>query len=347
MRGRPVMAMVAAGVAATAALLAVALSVHWFPTPAATRAREVRRLYDVLLIASVPVFVLVCVVVLTAVIRFRMRPGQEDMDGPPIHGNTLLEVVWTAIPGALITALCVYSFVVLRDIEAAPARGSPKELDVNVLGQQYAWSFTYPRSLTGSTPFTTTTLELPIGRSVLFSIRSADVIHAFWVPSFAAQEDAVPGITTHLRATPDRLGTYPVVCVELCGFGHAYMRTFLRVVPRPAFAAWVKRHAAPAVPARAGPGELVALGRSEFAGPGGCGACHTLKDAQSTGTVGPNLDTGLKGKPAGFIRQCIVDPNSVAPPGYPKNVMPATFGTTLSKRQIDALVAYLHSVAGR
>ena len=118
--------MVAAGVAATAALLAVALSVHWFPTPASTRAHQVRRLYDVLLIVSVPIFVTVCVVVVTAVIRFRMRPGQEEMDGPPIHGNTLLEVTWTTIPALLILSLCVYSYVVLHDIEAAPAKGAPR-----------------------------------------------------------------------------------------------------------------------------------------------------------------------------------------------------------------------------
>jgi cytochrome c oxidase subunit 2 len=339
--------MVAAGVAATAALLAVLLSVHWFPTPASTRAHEVRTLYDVLLIASVPIFVTVCVVIVTAVIRFRMRPGQEHMDGPPIHGNTMLEVAWTTIPALLILSLCVYSYVVLHDIEAAPARGSPKQLDVGVVAQQFAWQFVYPPSVTGGAPLTTTTLELPIGRSVLFSMRSQDVIHSFWVPSFAAKEDVVPGLTTHLRATPDRLGTYPIVCAELCGIGHAFMRSSVSVVTPAAFAAWVKRRAGPLVPPSAGSRGLVAAGRAEFTGTSGCSGCHSLADARATGTIGPDLDVGLKGRTAAFIRQCIVDPNSVAPPGYPKNVMPANFATTLTKPQIQALVTYLRTVAGR
>jgi cytochrome c oxidase subunit II len=347
MRGRPVIAMVAAGVATTAALLAVALSVRWFPTPASTRAPQVRTLYDVLLIVSVPIFVTVCVVVVTAVIRFRMRPGQEDMDGPPIHGNTLLEVTWTTIPALLILSLCVYSYVVLHDIEAAPAKGAPRQLDIGVTAQQFAWSFTYPPSVTGGAPLTTTTLELPIGRSAYFSMHSEDVIHSFWVPNFAAKEDVVPGITTHVRATPDRLGTYPIVCAELCGIGHAFMRSSVSVVTPGAFAAWLHRRAGPAVPASAGTRGLVAAGRATFTGTAGCAGCHALADAHATGTIGPNLDVGLKGRTAAFIRQCITNPNSVAPPGYPKNVMPATFARSLTNAQITALVTYLKTVAGR
>lgn len=339
--------MVAAGVAATAMLIAVALSVHWFPTPASTRAHQVRTLYDVLLIVSVPIFVTVCVVILTSVIRFRMRPGQEDMDGPPIHGNTMLEITWTTIPAILILSLCVYSYVVLHDVEAAPARGQPKQLDIGVTAQQFSWSFTYPPSVTGGAPLTTPTLELPIGRSAYFSMRSEDVIHSFWVPNFAAKEDVVPGITTHVRATPDRLGTYPVVCAELCGFGHAFMRSSVSVVTPAAFAAWLHRRAGPVVPASAGRRGLVAAGRTEFTGTAGCAGCHSLADAHATGTIGPNLDVGLKGKTAAFIRQCITNPNSVAPPGYPKNVMPATFAKTLTKPQIAALVTYLSTVAGK
>ena len=339
--------MVAAGVAATAALLAVLLSVRWFPTPASTRAHEVRTLYDVLLIASVPIFVTVCVVIVTAVIRFRMRPGQEHMDGPPIHGQHDARDRVDDHPGAA-------DPVAVRVLLRRPARHRgrartriPEQLDVGVVAQQFAWQFVYPPSVTGGAPLTTTTLELPIGRSVRFSMRSQDVIHSFWVPSFAAKEDVVPGITTHLRATPDRLGTYPIVCAELCGIGHAFMRSSVSVVTPAAFAAWVKRRAGPLVPSSAGSRGLVAAGRAEFTGTSGCSGCHSLADARATGTIGPDLDVGLKGRTAAFIRQCIVDPNSVAPPGYPKNVMPANFATTLTKPQIQALVTYLRTVAGR
>lgn len=150
-----------------------------------------------------------------------------------------------------------------------------------------------------------------------------------------------------MRATPDRLGTYPIVCAELCGIGHAFMRSSVSVVTPAAFAAWVKRRAGPLVPSSAGSRGLVAEGRTEFAGPAGCSACHALADARATGTIGPNLDVGLKGKTAAFIHQCIVDPNSVRPPGYPSNVMPATFKKTLTSAQIQALVTYLKTVAGK
>ena len=73
-----------------------------------------------------------------------------------------------------------------------------------------------------------------------FNMHSKDVIHAFWIPAFRLQEDAVPGITTHYRATPDRLGTYPVVCNLLCGVGHSLMRTTVHVVTPAQFQAWLK-----------------------------------------------------------------------------------------------------------
>jgi cytochrome c oxidase subunit 2 len=340
---RPVLAMLLAWLAATAVLLAIALSIDWFPPLASTQAHEVRTLYDVLLVASVPIFVLVVTVVVTAVIRFRMRPDQEDQDGPPIHGNTLLEVIWTALPAALILGLCAYAYVVLHDIERAPARPAT-ELHIGVLGRQFEWSFTYPRQETGSRPLTTTELWLPEGRSVRFDIASDDVIHSFWIPSFAAKEDAVPGIRTHYRVTPDRLGNYPIVCAELCGVGHSTMRSTVHVVTRSQFSAWLRRQLKPALPAGAGPQRVVALGKQVFTGPGACGACHTLADAGTNGQIGPNLNRGLKGATPAFIHQSIVDPNAVITKGYPRDVMPQNFAKTLSTQQIDALVAYLAKV---
>ena len=77
-------------------------------------------------------------------------------------------------------------------------------------------------------------------------MHSKDVIHAFWIPAFRLQEDVVPGITTHYRATPDRLGTYPVVCNLLCGLGHSLMRSTVHVVSPAQFQAWLKSRLAAA-----------------------------------------------------------------------------------------------------
>jgi cytochrome c oxidase subunit 2 len=226
-----------AAIAATAIGIALSYAIHWFPAQASTQAKETDTLYHVLVIASVPIFVLVVTVILFSVWQFHMKPGQELQDGPPIHGNTRLEVIWTAIPAMILLGLVSYSFVVLRNNEKKPAG---PEMVVEVTGQQFAWSYRYPSSVTGGAPLKTTQLYVPENRSVFFKIRSVDVIHAFWIPAFRLQIDAVPGIATSYRATPDRLGTYPVVCNLLCGVGHGLMRSRIHVVTPERFQAWLK-----------------------------------------------------------------------------------------------------------
>jgi cytochrome c oxidase subunit II len=171
------------------------------------------------------------------------------------------------------------------------------------------------------------------------------VIHAFFVPEFRQNEDAVPGETTTLVVTPTRLGTFPVICTELCGLGHALMRS-QAIVMRPAdFQAWLgqQRRALAAPPGQAG--KAVFLNN-------GCNACHTLSAAGAHGKVGPDLDQ-LPAEArrahqalAPFIRESIVKPNAYIEPGYPKNVMPQTFGQ-LPKAQLDALVQFLVQVSSR
>src|SRR5436309_4516285 len=117
-----------ASVAILAAVVATGLGIglshliHWFPVTASTQAQNTDRLYHVLVIASIPIFVLVASVVLYSVWQFRMKPGEELKDGPPIHGNTRLEVLWTAFPAALLLGLVGYSFAVLHNNEQKPAR---------------------------------------------------------------------------------------------------------------------------------------------------------------------------------------------------------------------------------
>jgi cytochrome c oxidase subunit 2 len=229
--------MIAAICAAVAIAIGIVISflIHWFPVQASSQAKNTDRLYHVLVIASIPIFVLVVAVILYSVWQFRMRPGEELKDGPPIHGNTRLEVFWTAIPTVLLLGLVGYSFVVLKENEKKPA----KEIQVEVYAQQFAWSYEYPKAITGGAPLKTTQLYVPKGESVEFNLHSKDVIHAFWIPAFRIQEDVVPGITTHWRATPDRLGNYPVVCNLLCGLGHSLMRSAVHVVSQETFRSWI------------------------------------------------------------------------------------------------------------
>src|SRR3954463_8520314 len=131
------------GVGLIASVLGIALGlvIDWFPTQGSKQAEKIDTFWDVLIICSVPVFVLVTTVVLFAVRDFRVRPGQEHLDGPPIHGNTRLEVIWTAVPAIMLVSLCTYAYLVLHDIEKAPAAGT--ERTVVVHGQQFTWTFDY------------------------------------------------------------------------------------------------------------------------------------------------------------------------------------------------------------
>jgi cytochrome c oxidase subunit 2 len=334
--------MIIIGAIASALGIALGLIINWFPTPASTQAKKIDTLYDVLIIVSVPVFVLVTVVVLFSVWKFRQRPGEELADGPPIHGNTRLEVIWTAIPAIVLVALCTYAYVTLTDIEEAKAG----EQRITVIGQQFAWTFEYPRGA-GKQPLRSNQLYLKENQPVEFIVKSRDVIHDFWVPAFRMKIDAVPGITTSYRITPNRRGNYDVVCAELCGLGHALMRQTAHVVTPSAYDAWVKKQTAP--PA-ASPGGAAPDGKTLFTQGNGqstaCGACHTLADAGTSASTGPDLDTGLKGKDAAFIKQSIIDPDAVVTQGYNKGIMPNNFGQTLSAAEQDALVSYLLKATG-
>ncbi|HTX45308.1 MAG TPA: cytochrome c oxidase subunit II [Solirubrobacteraceae bacterium] len=225
--------MVAFGVVLTAVVLAIVLSLPWFPSLASTQAHRIHTLYNVLLIASAPIFSLVATVVIFSVIKFRMRPGEEEKDGPPIHGNTRLEVIWTAAPAALILGLCIYSYTVLRANEDKKAG----ETLVNVTERQFAFEFSYPQA--NGKQVVSPVLYLQDNHPYLFHIRSLDVIHSFFVPNFSEKIDAVPGITTDLRVTPTRLGSYPAECTELCGAGHAFMRAEVEVVTPARYQAWL------------------------------------------------------------------------------------------------------------
>jgi cytochrome c oxidase subunit II len=338
--------MLAIGAITSICGIALALVIDWFPAQASEEAKRIDTLWDVLLIVSVPIFVLVETIVLYSVWRFRMRPGEEDEDGPPIHGNTRLEVVWTAIPAIILVGLCSYAYVVLHDIESAPA--GQRDMDVRVVGEQFTWTFYYPGDGAQGKPVVSNQLYLPLGRGVKFNVQSKDVLHDFWVPAFRQKIDAVPGITTSVRITTRMLGTFPVICAELCGLGHSVMRQSAHVVTPDAFDKWLAEKRGGGGAAGGGGGEAAAPdGKTLFAGDAGCKGCHTLADAGSTATVGPNLDKVLKGRDADFIKTSITDPGAFVEKGFPDGVMPPDFGQTLKPEEIDALVDYLVKVAGK
>ena len=334
MRRGVLVRLVAVGLAAAAVALAVALFIPWLPTPASKQADRIDFVFWFVSGISIAIFALVASVILYAVVRFRARPD-DDSDGAPIHGHTGLEIAWTAVPATLVTAISVVSAVALAQNDHLPK----KHIRVDVTAQQFAWSFSYPNAK----GLTVSSLHMPLHEAVELKMKSKDVIHSFWVPQFGQKQDVVPGITTRLVITPKRLGTYPVVCTELCGEGHALMRSTAVVQTPAAFAAWLKQQqtAAKATQGAAAGGPGLAAFNSN-----GCSGCHTFKPAGSSGTTGPDLDNlkadaARAGKPlVAFVRESIVDPNAYIEKGYQPNIMPSTF-KSLPPQQLDALVQFL------
>jgi cytochrome c oxidase subunit II len=211
------------------ATVAVALAIDWLPLPASDQADNVDTLLWFVVWASIVIFTIVTVVVVYCAWRFRVGPD-DDRDGPPIHGNTKLEIVWTIGPAVLLAVMAVWAILVLVDNEA---RASDR-LVVDVTAQQFAWQFVNREAGIASGD-----MRVPVGRQVELAMRSKDVIHDFYVVEFRVKQDVVPGIVTHLIFTPNRVGTFQVVCAELCGVGHGTMRARVIVMEPAAYQAWL------------------------------------------------------------------------------------------------------------
>lgn len=211
---------------------------NWNGEQASTQAPEIDTLFDVMIVISSYVFAVVIVALGYAVWKFKAKPGDES-DGEPIHGNTRLEIIWTVIPTIIVIAGGIYSWIVLGDIEAK----TPGAMPLQVTAQQYKWTFNYPDA--GKT---SNELHVPVDQALDISVRSMDVLHSFWVPEWRIKRDVVPygdgnptNIDNDFTVTPNKEGSFQLICTELCGIGHATMRAPVVVESQAAFDAWLKK----------------------------------------------------------------------------------------------------------
>jgi cytochrome c oxidase subunit II len=307
----------------------VAVGIPWLPTSASEEMDRIKFTFWFTTVICIGVFAVVAATILYAVLNFRAAPDDES-DGPPIHGHTGLEIWWTAIPAVLVTAISIVSAIVLAQNDDA----GDNPLRIGVTAQQFAWRFEYPGE--GDEPIVAGELVLPIDRAAKLTLHSLDVIHSFWVPEFGQKSDAVPGIETTLVITPTRLGSYTLLCTELCGLGHATMRAPVRVVEQAAYEEFL---------ATAGEGEEPVGGETgeEIFATAGCGGCHAFEPAGSDAQVGPALDQvdPRGGDLEEYLLESIVAPDEVLAGGYQADVMPDTYDKSLTEEQLDALVQYL------
>ncbi len=310
-------------------------TVLYLPPEASTQARIVDGLLRIHIALIAFFFSLIVVFVAYSVIVFRARSGEEG-DGDFIHGHTTLEIVWTAVPLAIVIVL---GFIGARTLNEMTAP-QPNEMVIQVIGRQWSWSFTYP-----DTGITSTEMVVPVDQPVLLKMESPDVIHSFYVPEFRVKQDLVPGRVTEVRFTPTQTGVFLVRCAELCGTAHADMRAPVRVVTPEEYQAWVQEQTAQ--PAD----DPVALGQ-KVAETQGCLACHSI---DGTRLVGPTWQ-GLFGKEEAledgrtvtvdeeYLYRAIVDPDAEIVAGFPPGVMPQNYGELLSDQEIQALIEYIKSL---
>jgi cytochrome c oxidase subunit II len=249
---RSTLVKIIAAIAVLTVVTAVPMTqIHWNGTEASTQADDIDTLLNVMIILSCFVFSIVLVMLGYCVWKYRAKPGDES-DGEPIHGNTKLEITWTVIPTVIVLFGAIYSWIVLGDIESQAADG----MHIDVTAQQYEWTFNYPQG--NGKVVSSKVLVVPVDRQLDLKLTALDVLHSFWVPEWRIKRDLVPkgpggnDVDDTVVVTPDRVGTYNVVCTELCGYGHATMRALVKVVPQDDFDKWLS-HQQPITPTPGSP----------------------------------------------------------------------------------------------
>ena len=222
-------------------VLLLAFGIWWpivsLPTTASDTQDAVRSTILVFSIAAAPVMALVWGVGYYSLRHWRHGSGDEPpADGPPIRGNNRVAMTWVVVSSVLTAFLLVWGLSELTSTTTLPVGAKP--LVVNVTGQQWLWTFSYPDDGGFSSP----DLALPKDRPVVFQVSSLDVIHSFWLPEMGIKVDANPSVTTTVSTTPNLLGTFQVRCAELCGLNHSYMETSVKVLDGPDFDTWVTAH---------------------------------------------------------------------------------------------------------
>jgi cytochrome c oxidase subunit 2 len=212
------------------------------PDPASQQGGEVLDLWRVFVGASLVVGGVVLGLILFVSLRYR---GTKAGEPATFSKHIPLEVVYTAIPVLIVAGLFAATFRVEQSVDSTSAA---PDVTVNVTAFDWSWRFAYAGSsvVVAGLPGRPPTLVLPEGRVVRIVLRSADVIHAFYVPDLLFKRDAIPGRTNVFQIVPDRLGTFHGQCAEYCGLDHTAMTFDVRVVPASEFDAWLARQGSPA-----------------------------------------------------------------------------------------------------
>jgi cytochrome c oxidase subunit 2 len=243
-------------------------------------------------------------------------------------------------PLVVLTGLLIRAFLPTAEGDSGAASAS---LRIEVVGEQWWWRVHYLNAGGGHEFATANEIRIPVGRPVELSLRSADVIHSFWVPSLAGKLDMIPGRVNRLHLSAEQAGEFRGQCAEYCGGPHARMAFFV-IAQRPdEFEAWRAQQQRPAtVPATQSTerGQWLFVER-------GCGVCHSVRGTAAQSTRGPDLThVGSRiSLGAGTLRNgagALADWISSSQHLKPENLMPSF--DTLPAAELGAIAAYLESL---
>ena len=187
------------------------------------------------------------------------------------------------LPAAVLSALLILN-VALMHSAARPPSDPSGTMPIMISGEQWWWRVVYGGSA-GAKVESANEIRIPVGRDVVFTLRSADVIHSFWVPSLGGKVDMIPGRDTRLRVHATRPGVFRGPCAEYCGGAHALMALQVTAMPADEFGAWIAQEGSEAAPPRT---DREREGQALFLS-SGCGSCHAVRGTLAAGTIGPDL----------------------------------------------------------
>jgi cytochrome c oxidase subunit 2 len=201
-----------------------------------------------------PILLFVLVYFAYSLIVFRQE-GAAIEDGPPIRGNGGVQLIWLFVTGVIVVALAVWgSYTLVESARGAgggqgpsapnPPKGNPPRLPIQVIAQQWDWTYRYP----SLGDFETRQLALPVNQVVEFHVTSLDVTHSFWAYRLGVKADAVPGVDNIAFVTARKTGSFTVRCAELCGLWHGHMSGTGLVLNDGAFRAWAAQERAASTP---------------------------------------------------------------------------------------------------
>ena len=311
---------------------------HSAHAPAGAQAMLLDRLGELLYGIAAVVFVLVVGALLTAAFR-RRRPG-EDLEDPARERRMTMGVaIATGATVATLIAVLFLSFGSGKELTGTPPSDA---IQIRVTGRQWFWDVEYRDSLPSRWVTTANEIHVPVGRPVVFHLRSTDVIHSFWVPNLGVKRDMIPGQATSIWFQADTPGVYRGQCAEFCGYQHAKMAFLVVAEPPDRFAAWLDRQRDTA---RTPTDSLARRGQEVFLA-STCVMCHTINGTPAGSRVGPNLThlasrrtiaAGTLPNTRGHLAGWIVDPQQIKPGvRMPPNA--------LAPGELQALLAYLESL---